>query len=159
VLGNKTWRAYLSVASDPDNSGAPTNARDRIGSGPFYNANGALLANDVTELHARAGDAELFVDEHGQKIPGQWAGSPTPVEHDILTGSTAEGTLLANMTCADWTSADAALAAQIGHSDGLGPGASANPPLNSWQSSHANQSCAETAPRGGAGRIYCFGVN
>jgi len=157
-LTGKTWRAYLSVEHDAESGGAATNARDRIGTGPFYNANEALLANDVAELHARSGDAELFVDEHGQKIPGQWAGSPG-VEHDILTGSTAEGTVLANMTCADWTSADATMAAQVGHSDGLGPGMSATPPFNSWQSSHPNESCANTVPRGGAGRIYCFGVN
>ncbi len=155
----KTWRAYLSVEHDEANGGAATNARDRIGTGPFYNANEALLANDVAELHARSGDAELFVDEQKQKIPGQWAGSPPTVEHDILTGSTAEGTVLAGMTCADWTSADTTIAAQVGHSDGLGPGMSANPPYNSWQSSHPNESCASTMPRGGAGRIYCFGVN
>ena len=60
------------------------------------------------------------------------------------------------MTCADWTSSSSALAAQVGHSDGLGPGGSAAGDLASWNSSHASQNCADTAPRGGAGRVYCF---
>src|ERR1700754_999681 len=82
--------------------------RDRspgIGVGPWHNAAGTLVANNVAELHARTGDASLFVDERGQRINGQWSGSPSPVEHDMLTGSNADGTLLPGMTCADWTSA------------------------------------------------------
>jgi len=158
-LGNKTWHAYLSVESDPANGGAATNARDRIGAGPWYNSKGALVANDVAALHSRTGDAELFLDEHGTKINGQWPGSPTPNEHDVLTGSNPDGTVMPSMTCANWTSADAGMAAQVGHSDGLGPGANANPPFSSWNSAHASQGCNDTAPRGGAGRIYCFAIN
>jgi hypothetical protein len=158
-LGGKTWRAYLSAEADPDNSGGPTHARDRIGSGPWYNANDALIANDIDALHARPGDAELFVDERGQKINGQWGGSPTPNEHDILTGTSTDGTVAAGMTCADWTSDAATLAAQVGHSDGLGPNMNSAVPFNSWHSSHASAGCNDTAPRGGAGRIYCFATN
>jgi hypothetical protein len=154
--GNKTWRAYLSVERDLDNR--PTDARARIGNGPWVNANGALVARDLNDLHTRKGDATVFVDERGQRIPGQWAGSPPPVEHDILTGSNADGTLMRGMTCSDWTSDSAALAAQVGHSDGLGPGGDTSGTLSSWNSAHANQSCANTAPRGGAGRIYCFAM-
>ena len=33
--GNKTWRAYLSTAGE--NGTADVHARDRIGSGPWYN--------------------------------------------------------------------------------------------------------------------------
>lgn len=62
-MGNRTWRAYLSVERDPGNGNRSTDARSRIGTGP------------------------------------------------------------------------------------------------SWNSSHSNMSCADTAPRGGAGRIYCFAVN
>ena len=50
-------------------------------------------------------------------------------------------------------------AAQVGHSDGLGPNASTSGTLSSWNSAHANESCANTAPRGGSGRIYCFATN
>jgi hypothetical protein len=157
-FGSKTWRAYLSAERDPA-TGQPVDARSRIGAGPWFNANGVMIARDVAELHARRGDAELFVDERNQMIPGQWAGSPRPVEHDILTGSAADGRLIPGMTCNDWTSASPDLAAQVGHSDGLGPNASSAGTLSSWNSSHANQNCADTAPRGGAGRIYCFATN
>lgn len=154
--GAKTWRAYLSVERDPTNNNLTTHARNRIGSGPWHNANLALVANNVAELHARTGDATLFVDERGQRINGQWTGSPTPIEHDILTGSNADGTLAAGLTCSDWTSASADVAAQVGHSDGMGPGQSTAGSLSSWNSAHANQNCSNTVPRGGAGRIYCF---
>jgi hypothetical protein len=154
--GARTWRAYLSVERDPDNGNAPTDARSRIGSGPWVNAAGTMVARDLAELHARRGDAAVFLDERGQRINGQWAGSPTPVQHDILTGSTADGRVMAGMTCADWTSGSGSLQAQVGHSDGLGPGGDSSGSLSSWNSAHANLSCADTAPRGGAGRLYCF---
>jgi hypothetical protein len=157
--GNATWRAYLSVEKDPANNNAPTDARSRLGTGPWFNAAGMMVAKDLAELHARKGDAAVFVDERGQRIPGQWPGSPSPVEHDILTGSTAEGTLAAGLTCLDWTSDATSAQAQVGHADGLGPGGDTSGALTSWNSSHANQNCATTAPRGGAGRIYCFATS
>src|SRR5262245_11799942 len=154
--GSRTWRAYLSVERDPDNGNNPTNARSRIGNGPWVNASGVTVAANLTELHARRGDAAVFVDERGQRINGQWTGSPSPVQHDILTGSAADGTLLAGLTCSDWTSSATTVAAQVGHSDGLGPNQDTSGSLSSWNSAHATASCADTAPRGGAGRIYCF---
>jgi hypothetical protein len=154
--GARTWRAYLSVERDAGNGNAPTDARSRIGSGPWFNSAGVMVASDLAALHARRGDAAVFLDERGQRIAGQWAGSPTPVQHDILTGSTADGRLMPGMTCSDWTSGSGSLQAQVGHSDGLGPGGDSSGSLSSWNSAHANQSCADTAPRGGSGRIYCF---
>jgi hypothetical protein len=154
--GLRAWRAYLSVERDPANANQPTHARDRIGTGPWRNFNQVVVASSLAELHARSGDAAVFVDETGKRINGQWTGSPSPVEHDILTGSNADGTLAAGLTCADWTSASDTVAAQVGHSDGLGPAQSTAGSLSSWNSAHANQNCANTAPRGGAGRIYCF---
>jgi hypothetical protein len=152
----KTWHAYLSV--EHGDGGGPVNARDRIGNGPWYNSKGVLLAKDLAALHARSGDADVFVDEHGNKINGQWAGSPLPLEHDILTGSNQDGTVVVSMTCADWTPTDMAVAAIVGHSDGLGPGQSDAGRYPSWNSSHPNGGCNDTGPRGGAGRIYCFAV-
>jgi hypothetical protein len=157
--GARTFKAYLSADADPENADMPVNARDRIGSGPWYNAKGVLLASDLDALHALTGDAELFIDEHGQKINGQWAGTPTPVEHDILTGSNADGTLSPGKTCESWTSADATLVAVVGHSDGLGPMMATTGTLTSWNSAHDNGSCADTALRGGAGRLYCFAAD
>lgn len=152
----RTWRAYLSVERDASNGNRPTNARDRIGNGPWYNASLALVANNLTELHSRSGDAALFLDERGQRINGQWTGSPAPNEHDILTGSNADGTVATGLTCADWTSGSASDIGQVGHSDGMGPNQSTAGALASWNSAHTNQNCSNTAPRGGAGRFYCF---
>jgi hypothetical protein len=154
--GARTWRAYLSVERDASNGNQPANARDRIGSGPWHNASLTLVANSVNELHARTGDASLFVDERGQRINGQWTGSPSPIQHDIMTGSNADGTLMRGFTCADWTSSSTADVGQVGHSDGMGPNQSTAGALASWNSAHANQNCADTAPRGGGGRFYCF---
>ncbi|HZM63045.1 MAG TPA: DUF1554 domain-containing protein [Vicinamibacterales bacterium] len=154
--GSRTWRAYLSVERDSANGNQPTHAKDRIGTGPWLNANRAVVANNVAELHARTGDANVFLNERGGRINGQWTGSPTPVEHDILTGSNADGTLAPGLTCADWTSASAAVVARVGHSDGMGPNQSTAGALSSWNSAHDNQNCSNTAPGGGAGRFYCF---
>jgi hypothetical protein len=160
-LRGRAWRAYLSVEHDAANGNGPTNARDRIGTGPWYNVNGILVANNLAELHSRRGDAAVFVDERGRRINGQWPGSPSPNEHDILTGSTAEGTVIPGETCGDWTSeAATGVSRRVGHSDGLGGGGSTTvTPTNnvvSWNSAHTGAGCANTAPGGGAGRFYCF---
>ncbi len=168
-LGSKTWHAYLSVEHDASNGNNPTNARDRIGAGPWYNSRGVLVAANVSSLHARTGDPAVFLDEHGNMINGQWTGSPTPLQHDILTGTNADGTLAAGKTCLDWTSSQPAATgaadggelsvARVGHTDGLGPLCStATSPNNvtSWSSAHDNAGCNDTAPRGGAGRILLF---
>ena len=154
--GNRNWRAYLSVERDGSNNNQPTSAKDRIGNGPWRNFNDVVVANNLTELHARSGDAAIFLDETGKRINGQWTGSPSPVEHDILTGSNTDGTVAAGSTCADWTSTSASITAQVGHADGLGPSQATTGALASWNAAHTSQSCADTAPRGGAGRIYCF---
>src|SRR5438552_3779806 len=54
--GNKTWRAYLSVERDAENGNRSTDARSRIGNGPWFNAKGVMVASNLTELHARKGD-------------------------------------------------------------------------------------------------------
>ena len=145
--GSKTWRAYLSAANPA------TNARDRIGNGPYYNSDGMMLAADKDALHARSGDPALFIDERRNRINGQWQDSPTPIQHDILTGSNAAGMLLTTNTCGDWTATTGS--SQVGHSDGLGPSMNPGPPYNQWAGSHTGQ-CGNTSPGGGAGRIYCF---
>jgi hypothetical protein len=155
-LGAKTWRAYLSVERDPTRGNMPTEARSRIGTGPWYNAKGQLVASDLAALHARNGNVDAFLDERGNRINGQWPGSPTPNEHDILTGTAIDGGVAAGATCADWTSESDAGARVVGHSDGLGPSMNPNPPYNSWFSSHQVAGCHTTAPGGGAGKLYCF---
>jgi hypothetical protein len=157
--GSRAWRAYLSADQDPDNSNRPTDARSRIGTGPWVNVNGVTVASSLSDLHGRTGNADVFITEQGNRVNGQWPGSPSPVEHDILTGSNADGTLMPGMTCNNWTSGAADVAAQVGHADGLGPGGSTAGALASWNSAHANAGCNDTAPRGGAGRLYCFARN
>ena len=157
--GERTWRAYLSAERDPENKNQPAHARDRIGQGPWYNANGIMVGKDIADLHERRGNPILFaVDEKGQLIPGRWPGSPRPTEHDVLTGSTADGKVEAGKTCSDWTSESPDLKAQIGHADGIGLGGNTVGPSASWNSAHESRGCNDTAPGGGAGRFYCFAV-
>lgn len=161
-VGNKVWKAYLSTTTE--------NAKDRIGAGPWFNQKGMQVAASVAALHdpALKGNSDLFITEKGEKVNGQWNssngmnGAPTN-EHDILTGSTPAGTLAPadamgrNSNCSDWTSSGTDAIAQVGHSDGMGPMMAMDPPnLASWNGAHANMDCSNTAPRGGAGRFYCF---
>lgn len=149
-----TFKAYLSTST--------VNAKDRIGTGPWYNANGVLLAMNVADLHNAAmvkGDEEIFITEKKEKINGQWDPSMTPNEHDILTGTKADGTVSAGATCADWTSNSADDDRQVGHSDGTGPNMDMAPPRSSWVEAHIVSGCNTTAPGGGSGRIYCFAAD
>jgi hypothetical protein len=150
-IGDHTFHAYLSTAT--------VNAKDRIGTGPWVNSEGTKLADSVADLHSGRvkGDPTLFIDENKMKIHGQWDGGP--VEHDILTGSKADGTLQPNETCMDWTSDAAQDTAQVGHTDGMGPGKATTGTYSSWNSSHASGSCADTSKAGGAGRLYCFAID
>jgi hypothetical protein len=149
--GGKTWRAYLSTSS--------VDARDRIGSGPWYNANGDMIAPSVQELHDSAANLtrETALDQNGD-MPGYLGGDsqPSPLEHDVLTGTNADGT--ANeATCNNWTDGSADSTAMLGHADRIGR----NPGVNSWNAVHASQGCSlETlAPTGGAGLFYCFATD
>ena len=164
-LGNKTWRAYLSAERDPDNGNKPTDARSRIGTGPWSNAKGVVVAKDLDELHARKGDAELFLDERGQRVPGNWPDSPKPTVHDILTGSQPDGRAFSgdqDMTCHNWTSSGEG-AAMLGHHDRQG--LRDDDASKSWNSSHPSRGegggCSQEALRGsgGNGLFYCFAVN
>src|SRR5436190_5061471 len=52
-----TWHAYLSTQG----AGA-VNARDRIGNGPWYNANGGMVGRSVAQIHGDdINDARLGV--------------------------------------------------------------------------------------------------
>ncbi|MDF3065446.1 MAG: hypothetical protein K0R38_1047 [Polyangiaceae bacterium] len=152
-IGDHTFHAYLSTST--------VDAKSRIGSGPWHNAKGVLIAQDLTALHSPTlkGDHTLFIDEKGQEINGQWNSSPMEDnEHDILTGTKADGTKAA-ATCKDWTSDDANDKGQVGHSDGMGPGMATTGTYSSWNAAHEGGSCANTEQAGGAGRIYCFAID
>ena len=161
--GSKTWRAYLSVPptfAAANNPAVPAiNARDRIGNGPWFNAKGALIARDLGHLHNGNNlSKETALDEKGAVVKGR---GDTPNEHDILTGSRADGTAFApqqDTTCGAWTKSGEG-SAIVGHHDRIGP-----LPENwakSWNFSHPSVGCSQEAlvRTGGAGRFYCFAAN
>ena len=73
---------------------ALVNARDRIGNGPWYNANGDLCRLGHRGLHTDQNNMRKpnSVDENGEVVNG--AGDQ-PNRHDILTGSDSRGNLAA----------------------------------------------------------------
>src|SRR5712671_413091 len=65
--GNKTWHAYLSTQG----AGA-VNARDRIGSGPWKNAKGIVIAKDVAELHSKNDiSKQTALTQKGETVNGR----------------------------------------------------------------------------------------
>ena len=147
--GAKTWRAYLSTST--------VNARDRIGSGPWHNAKGELIANDVAELHSDANkiSKQTGLTESGAMVNGR---GDTPNTHDILTGSNPDGIVVAGMTCDDWTN-NGAGQAFVGHHDRIGLRDDA--PSKSWNASHPSRGCSkDDLPKsGGNGLFYCFAAD
>jgi hypothetical protein len=157
--GARTWRAYLSATGS--GTQAPVHARDRIGSGPWFNASGALIAHNVADLHGdihrdrNSINKEFALDERGQQVAGR---GDQPNQHDILTGSDSHGRALlgspATTTCNNWTS-NAAGNAMVGHHDRAGGGNS------SWNAAHLSRSCSQQdlVATGGAGLFYCFAAS
>ncbi|MBA3774304.1 MAG: hypothetical protein H0X13_17990 [Ramlibacter sp.] len=161
---NKNWRAYLSTPPTMPAASTPgiaaTNARDRIGNGPWFNAKGMLVARDLAHLHNGNNlSKETALDERGNPVKGR---GDTPNEHDMLTGSRADGTAFApqtDTTCRAWTHSGPDGSAIVGHHDRIGP-----LPENwakSWNFSHPSAGCSQEAliRTGGTGRFYCFAAN
>jgi len=144
--GQLTWRAYLSTQG-PD----AENARDRIGPGPWFNADGAQIAANVEGLHSMQHRMSAFtaLDERGNRIPGS---GYSPNRHDILTGSEPDGTAYPageDMTCSNWTSSSDDGKARVGHHD-----------YAAWGSAHDSRGCSQEAliGTGGDGLFYCFAL-
>jgi hypothetical protein len=153
--GGKTWRAYLSTPETPTAKGI--NARDRIGNGPWQNAKGEVIAQNVDDLHSANNklSADTILTERGTKVSGVGF---TPVWHDVLTGSQPDGRAFPgniNMTCNNWSSSEFGKAA-LGHSDRRG--LADNEYARSWNASHQSRGCsqADLAATGGNGLFYCF---
>ena len=156
--GSSTWRAYLSTQGSN-----AVDARDRIGSGPWYAHNGRPMAADQGWLHgdtieqARLGNAigkNFALTEQGNVVNGI---GDSPNQHDILTGSQADGRAFTDgedHTCGNWTS-NGDGSAQVGHSDTHGGGNS------SWNSSHGSRGCSQEnlVSTGGNGYFYCFAID
>ncbi|MBZ9704471.1 MULTISPECIES: hypothetical protein [unclassified Mesorhizobium] len=147
----KTWAAYLSTSTE--------DARDRIGKGPWVNAKGVKIADDVASLHGDANGItkQTALTEKGEMVNGR---GDTPNRHDMLTGSKPDGTRIADQTCGDWTMSGTEGAAMMGHHDRTGLDDSAA--AKSWNSSHASRGgCGQEALKGtgGDGLFYCFATN
>lgn len=154
--GDFQWRAYLSTIDA--NGRAAVNARDRIGSGPWYNANGVMVAESVADLHSdhnKLGKTTSLT-ESGEVVNGR---GDSPNMHDILTGSQLDGTAYTGegyTNCDNWASSGDGNA-RVGHHDRNGGGD--NP--TSWNSAHNSRGCSQENLQGtgGNGLYYCFGVN
>jgi hypothetical protein len=157
--GDRTWRAYLSTQAS---GGAPAvNARDRIGEGPWQNAEDVVVARDLEELHDGNNlSKETALSERGEVVNGR---GDSPNRHDILTGSQPDGTAFAgadDRTCGNWMLSGAEGAAMVGHHDRQGLRDDA--PSKSWNSSHPSRGgCSQEALRGtgGDGLFYCFAAD
>lgn len=167
--GARQWRAYLSVQAGPD--GAQVDARDRIGEGPWFNAQGVQIAQDLNELHALDPTGEFGaalngitaatgLTEAGDMLQGI-VSMPAGGDHDILTGTRLDGTAFppgSGMDCDGWTSSSSNRPVQVGHHDGDGIAGGGND-SRSWNSAHpTNCSAAGVDATAGAGYFYCFAL-
>ena len=167
--GDKLWRAFLSATND--GTGDSVDAIERIGAGPWYDANGRLVASGIGGLAGDRpdGDAQStddLPDECG--VPLSFLGDV----HDVVTGSSEQGRLASSdpaNTCNDWTSSSSSIGAGLmcGHSF---PRASFSG-LN-WVSDHPLRGCGKGANltddgpgtgdcvgcNGGYGALYCFAL-
>ena len=154
--GSKTWRAYLSAGAADGNEAV--NARDRIGSGPWHNAKGVKVAENVADLHSDNNklSKENSISEKGDVINGR---GDEPNMHDTMTGSQADGTAFSDgedHTCVNWTSSGEG-SAQVGHHDRQGGGDAPT----SWNAAHGSRGCSQSDLQGtgGNGFYYCFAAN
>jgi hypothetical protein len=155
-ITGKTWAAYLSAQ---ERNGMPAvNARDRIGTGPWFNANGVQVAASVADLHSDNNqlNKENSLTETGAVVNGR---GDSPNQHDILTGSDANGNAFTDgqdHTCRNWTS-NSDGSAQVGHHDRQGGGADPT----SWNNAHGSRGCSlqDLQGSGGNGYFYCFATD
>ena len=94
--GDHTWRTCLSTQGP-----GAVNARDRIGAGPWHNARGVLVGQNIDEIHGMGHQftSMTMLDQQGRIIPG---GGYAPNLHDVLTGSQPDGMAFPagdDMTC------------------------------------------------------------
>jgi hypothetical protein len=157
-LGDRTWHAYLSTQSS--GSTPAVNARDRIGTGPWRNVKGVVIATNVDELHANNNlTKQTALTEKGAVVNGR---GDTPNQHDVLTGTQPNGmafTVTDDKTCGNWTKSGEG-SAIVGHIDRQGLPTSPVAEATSWNSSHASAGCSDPllVKTGGAGLLYCFAV-
>jgi hypothetical protein len=153
--GGKVWRAYLSVQASGETPAV--NARDRIGTGPWFNANKVMIAANVTALHDTA---NRFTISSANGLTHRGATVPNN-QHDIVTGTKLTGLAPAagaDSTCGGWTSATTG-GALVGHHNRSG--ITSNICQSCWNESHRTNGCTQSNLQqgGGAGYFYCFADN
>ena len=150
------------------------NARDRIGTGPWYNVKGDMIAHDLAHLHgdtielARMGNnitKVTDITEKGQVVPGLYDGlnehdreyaymlqHPESNHHETLTGSMPDGRAFTDNqdhTCNNWTSEGVGTAAAL--RENTGPNAQVGMSdrngggNGSWNSAHGTTGCSQDA--------------
>lgn len=135
-------------------SAPSVNARDRIGSGPWHNARGVRVAENIADLHSDNNKLgkQTSLNEKGGVVNGR---GDSPNQHDILTGTEADGSAFEDddHTCGNWTSSGEG-SAQVGHHDRQGGGSAPT----SWNAAHGSRGCsqADLQGTGGNGYFYCF---
>ncbi len=158
--GGKTWRAYLSTQAPKLSDPNFVNARDRIGTGPWQNAKGVVIAKSVEDLHSASNNInkQTALDERGQPVNAR---GDKPNKHDILTGSRPDGTAFPgapfpDMTCGNYTKSGTDGSTMLGHHDRAGPLDTSW--ATSWNSAHPSLGCNDDklSSTGGAGLLYCF---
>jgi len=183
--GHKTWRAFLSATDD--GNGSPVHAIDRIGEGPWYDANGRLVANNISGLLTEDrpdGDTQSTDD-----LPDE-CGIPISVlgdAHDVITATNDDGQLYSTdpeSTCNDWTTSDGSVGSseepneptgpglgsvmcghsfprQAGGPGGGGPGGNGNHDGTKWMSDHPLRGCGKGAnlEQNGPGEGTCIGCS
>ena len=156
--GDRTWRAYLSTQAS---GGQPAvNARDRIGEGPWFNAEGLSIAANADDLHYSNANINYdhALNERGERV-NSGANGDSPSMHDILTGTQLDGTAFPpgeDRTCNNWTSSGDG-SAMVGHHDRF----TFQTPGSPWNQSHPSQGCTQEqlVSSGGAGLFYCFAAD
>lgn len=159
--GAKGWRAFLSTSSE--------NAIDRIGTGPWYDRAGRLVAMNIEGLLGTrpAGDAAVVDDLPNEDGVPNRAGTGTGSDdnHDTITGSNTMGEWDGGSTCEDWTSAAGSDGPRVGHSWPAMSGMS-------WIQAHTAPGCEPSVSLmqngagsgngigngGGYGGFYCFAL-
>lgn len=174
--GERDWRAFLSVTDGGD--GNAVHAIERIGAGPWNDANGRLVATGIDGLLEglrpdgdEASTSDL-PDECGVPLSSV-RGMPDTDAHDVVTGSDQMGRLNSTeleSTCNDWTSDDGAvgssegggsggpLSVMCGHSFPRRPGVERGA---HWISDHAVRGCGRGAnlTQNGPGEGTCIGCS
>ena len=178
-FGHRTWRAYLSTST--------VNAKDRVGTGPWYDYAGLLVANDLTGLLSGDRPAGGATENGTYDETGIFHDGMSDVnndgmdddDHDTMTATLEDGTY-AGFSCEDWTSTTATKEDEGGGGQGF-PGLSGGIQLGHswpagsgqhWVTSHAGHQCAAgtnfiqngggdsttVGGGGGYGGFYCFAL-